>query len=102
MNPASVEHEDQEDFTAHVVTTMTPPAESSAAPQSALPTPRGTCVNCGRVVTLQRVASDAIRHTFQWVPDNETARSGRWCSEAALPAYHWADSATAAVYHVSA
>lgn len=102
MNPALVEHEDQEDLTAQVVTTVTPSAVPSAAPQPALPTPHGTCVNCGRVVTLERVASGTTRHTFQWVPDNETARPGRWCSEAALPAYHWADSATAAVYHVSA
>ncbi|MEU4384752.1 hypothetical protein [Promicromonospora sp. NPDC023805] len=102
MNPAVVEHEGQEDITAQVVTTMTSPGVPSAARHPALPTPHGTCVNCGRVVTLQRVASDTKRHTFQWVPDNEAARPGRWCSEAALPAYHWADSATAAVYHVPA
>lgn len=102
MNPAVVEHEDQEDFTAEAVTIVIPPAEPSAAPRPALPTPRGTCVNCGRDVTLQRVATDATRYTFQWVPDDETARPGRWCSEAALPAYHWAESALAAVYHVSA
>ncbi|MFD6140646.1 hypothetical protein [Promicromonospora sp. NPDC060271] len=97
---------EQEDFASEAVATVTAPPllgpEAPAAPVSAPPTaPRGTCVNCGSDVTLQQVATDTARHTYQWVPAGEARRPGRWCSEAAMPAYHWAHGATAAVYHVS-
>ncbi len=71
-------------------------------PEVALPAaPHGICVNCGYDVTLRVVATEGTRRTYQWVPSDEPARPGRWCYEAAMPAYHWADGATAAVYHVS-
>jgi hypothetical protein len=36
-----------------------------------------------------------------FVPDDEPTRPGKQCSEASMPAYHWAHDATAAVYHVA-
>ena len=107
MSPTAVGQQAQEDFASEAVATVTPPAPASAPAPSASPesallsTPHGTCVNCGRQVTLRRVATDQTRHTYQWVPDDEPARPGKRCSEAAMPAYHWADDATAAVYHLS-
>ena len=103
MSPAVVGQQAQEDFASEAITTVTSPAlMPTPAPRSTLPsTPHGTCVNCGRDVTLQRVATVATHHTYQWVPHDEPARPGRRCSEAAIPAYHWADGAAAAVYRVS-
>lgn len=111
MKPAAAGHLDpvQEDFAAEAMTTVTPPVPAPSpapklpvAPEAPLPpSPHGTCVNCGRDVTLRQVATDSTRHTYQWVPDDEPARPGKRCSEAAMPAYHWADGATAAVYRVS-
>lgn len=104
MSPAVVGHQvEHEDFAADAITTVTPPTPTaSASPWSTPPTTlRGTCANCGRPVTLRRVATEATHHTYQWVPDDEPARLGKRCREAAMPAYHWADSATAAVYHLS-
>jgi hypothetical protein len=99
-----VEHED---FASEALTSVTPSAPtltrtSPASPWSTLPSAlHGTCANCGRPVTLRRVATEATRHTYQWVPDDEPARPGKRCSEAAMPAYHWANGATAAVYHLA-
>lgn len=103
MNPAVVGHEVQEDFASEAVTTVTQPvpAPTSSFESALPPTRQGTCVNCGREVTLRVVATADSHRTYQWVPTNEPARQGRRCTEAAMPAYHWADGATAAVYDIS-
>ena len=90
-------HEDaQEDLASEAVARPVP------TPEMALPAaPHGTCVNCGYDVTLRVVATEGTRRTYQWVPSDEPARPGRRCYEATMPAYHWADGASAAVYHVS-
>jgi hypothetical protein len=75
--------------------------EDFASEATAIVTPHGACVNCGRQVTLRRVATDQTHHIYQWVPENEPTRPGKQCSEAAMPAFHWAHDATAAVYRVS-
>ncbi len=54
-----------------------------------------------REVTLRVVATEDSHRTYQWVPASETARQGRRCHEASMPAYHWAEGATAAVYRIS-
>ena len=96
---AIVGREAQECFAAETVTTVTRPVSASA---EMLPsTPHGVCVNCGREVTLRVVATEDSRRTHQWVPTSEPARQGRRCREASMPAFHWADGATAAVYHIA-
>ncbi|PUB24036.1 hypothetical protein C8K30_110180 [Promicromonospora sp. AC04] len=88
------------DAADHVTGTVDTVDEDGAT--SVLPAvPHGICVNCGYDVTLRVVATEGTRRTYQWVPFDEPARPGRRCYEAAIPAYHWADGATAAVYHVS-
>ncbi|MEU4387694.1 hypothetical protein [Promicromonospora sp. NPDC023805] len=47
------------------------------------------------------MATEASHRTYQWVPAGESARRGRRCSEASMPAYHWAADATAAVYRIA-
>jgi hypothetical protein len=101
VSPAVVGQQAQEDFAAEALTTVTPPTPSAAPDLALPPTSHGACVNCGRRVTLRRVATDHTHHTYQWVPDDEPVRPGKQCSEAAMPAYHWALDATAAVYRVS-
>jgi hypothetical protein len=107
VNVTAVGHDAQEDFASEAVTTAarpTPaPASSSPSPsdEKLPPTPRGICVNCGREVALRIVATEDSHRTYQWVPISEPARRGRRCSEVSLPAYHWADGATAAVYHIA-
>jgi hypothetical protein len=105
VSAAVVGPEAQEDFASEAVTTVTRPALAPALASSfestLPPTPHGTCVNCGREVTLRVVAIEDSHRTYQWVPTSEPARQGRRCSEASMPAFHWAQDATAAVYHVS-
>jgi hypothetical protein len=109
VSPAVVGHEFQEDFASEAVATVAQPAPATAAvsalvssSEPALPsTLYGVCVNCGREVALRVVATEVAHRTYQWVPASEPARQGRRCSEASMPAYHWADGATAAVYRVS-
>jgi hypothetical protein len=102
VSPAVIGHEAQEDFAAEALTTVTQPTPTpSVSPEPLPPVPHGPCVNCGRDVMLRVVATEGSRRTYQWVPDDETPRRGRYCSEGSLPAYHWAAAATAAVYHVS-
>jgi hypothetical protein len=99
-----VGHDAQEDFASEAVTTVTQPAPASSFESALAPRPHGTCVNCGREVTLQVVATVDSHRTYQWVPTSEPARQGRQgrqCREASMPAYHWADGATAAVYQDS-
>jgi hypothetical protein len=102
---AVVGQEASEDFASEAVTTVIRPARASAPESSfeqTLPSiQQGACVNCGRELTLRVVATEDSHHTYQWVPASEPARRGRRCSEASLPAYHWAAGATAAVYHIS-
>jgi hypothetical protein len=87
-----------EDFASEAVAAVARPVPASETGSRLAP--HGTCVNCGGEVTLRVVAIEGTRRTYQWVPSDEPARPGRRCYEAALPAYHWADGATAAVYHV--
>lgn len=104
MNATVVGHDAQEDFASEAVTTADRPAPAPTSPPPSdelPPTPHGTCVNCGREVTLRVVTTEDSHRTYQWVPISEPARRGRRCSEASLPAYHWADCATAAVYHIA-
>jgi hypothetical protein len=105
VNATAVGHDAQEDFASETVTTVTQPALASpsfpSSKETLPPTPHGICVNCGREVTLRVVATEDSRRTYQWVPSSEPASQGRRCSEASMPAYHWAQDATAAVYHVS-
>ncbi|WP_454853772.1 hypothetical protein [Promicromonospora soli] len=105
MSPAVVRHEVQEDFAAEAVTTVTPPAPVSlsvpSSEETLPPTPRGICVNCGHEVSLRVVATEDSHRTYQWVPTSEPPGQGRRCSEASMPAYHWAEGATAAVYDIS-
>lgn len=103
MNATVVGREAPEAVASEAITTVTRPAPASAsASEETLPTTRhGICVNCGHEVALRVVATDDAHRTYQWVPSTESARRGRRCSEASLPAYHWADGATAAVYHIA-
>lgn len=111
MNVTAVGHAAQEDFASEAVTTVTLPASpsrpcpssssSSSSEQTLPPTPHGICVNCGHEVTLRVVATDDSHRTYQWVPASEPARRGRRCSEASMPAFHWSDGATAAVYRIA-
>lgn len=111
MSPVVVGHGFQEDFASEAVATVVGPAPAptsaavatpvSSSEPALLPAPDGVCVNCGREVTLRVVATEDSYRTFQWVPTSEPARQGRRCSEASMPAYHWADGATAAVYRIS-
>ena len=82
--------------TDHVTGTIDEDGAASVLPAAQ----HGVCVNCGYDVTLRVVATEGTRRTFQWVLSDQLARPGRRCYEAAMPAYHWADGATAAVYHV--
>ena len=99
MNATVVGREAPEDFASEAVTTVTQPAPAS---EEMLPsTPHGVCMNCGREVALRVVATDDAHRTYQWVPTSEPARQGRRCREASMPAFHWADGATAAVFHIA-
>ena len=106
MSAVVVGREAREGFASEASTTGARPVPAPAsAPASSseptLPPPHGTCVNCGREVILRVVATEDSHRTYQWVPTSEPAEQGRRCHEASMPAYHWADGATAAVYHVS-
>lgn len=99
MNATVVGCEAPEDFASEAVTAVT---QSAPVSEEMLPsTPHGVCMNCGCEVTLRVVATDDAHRTYQWVPTSEPARQGRRCREASMPAFHWADGATAAVYHIA-
>jgi hypothetical protein len=105
VNTTAVGREAQEDFASEAVTTVTQPVPASpslpSSKETLPPTPHGICVNCGREVTLRVVATEGSHRTYQWIPSSEPARQGRWCSEASMPAFHWADGAAAAVYRIA-